>query len=114
MKKSHFTGSQILDELKRAEAGVTVPELYRELGISSATLFKWMAKFGGMSTSLMACMNELKAEKRRLRKMYVEEKAQGRPSTAMRFGQWTSCMSSWKIDHWSDLDEVREFAKQWM
>ncbi|QDQ88579.1 transposase [Alcaligenaceae bacterium SJ-26] len=40
MKKSRFTDSQILDAIKRAEAGITVPEMCRELGISSATFYK--------------------------------------------------------------------------
>ncbi len=35
MKKSRFTDSQILDAIKRVEAGVTVPEMCRELGIWS-------------------------------------------------------------------------------
>lgn len=74
MKKSRFTDSQIIDALKREEAGLTVPELCRELGISSATFYKWRAKFGGMDASLMARMKELEEENRRLRKMYVEEK----------------------------------------
>ena len=74
MKKSRFTDSQIIDALKRAEAGLTVPELCRELGISSATFYKWRAKFGGMDASLMARMKELEQERQRLRKMYVEEK----------------------------------------
>lgn len=74
MKKSRFTDSQIIDALKRAEAGLTVPELCREMGISSATFYKWRAKFGGMDASLMACMKELEQENQRLRKMYVEEK----------------------------------------
>jgi putative transposase len=74
MKKSRFTDSQIIDALKRAEAGLTVPELCREQGISSATFYKWRAKFGGMDASLMARMKELEAENARLRKMYVEEK----------------------------------------
>lgn len=74
MKKSRFTDSQIIDALKRAEAGLTVPELCRELGISSATFYKWRAKFGGMDTSLMARMKELEEENRRLKKMYIEEK----------------------------------------
>jgi len=46
--------------LKRAEAGLSVPDLCRELGISSATFYKWRAKYGGMDASLMARM--LKAE----------------------------------------------------
>ncbi len=41
MKKSRFTDSQIAEALKRVEAGLTVPELYREMGISSATFYKW-------------------------------------------------------------------------
>ena len=74
MKKSRFTDSQIIDALKRVEAGLAVPELCRELGISNATFYKWRSKFGGMDASLMAKMKELEEENRRLRKMYVEEK----------------------------------------
>ena len=74
MKKSRFTDSQIIDVLKRAETGLTVPELCRELCINSATFYKWRAKFGGMDASLMARMKELEQENQRLRKMYVEEK----------------------------------------
>jgi putative transposase len=51
-----------------------VPELCREHGISSATFYKWRAKWGGMDTSLMARMKELEDENRRLKKMYAEEK----------------------------------------
>ena len=68
MKKSRFTDSQIIEALKRAEAGLAVPELCRELGISNATFYKWRAKFGGMDASLMARMKELEEENRRLRK----------------------------------------------
>ena len=74
MKKSRFTDSQILDAIKRAEAGLAVPDLCRELGISTATFYKWRAEYGGMDVSMMARMKELEAENTRLRKMYVEEK----------------------------------------
>ena len=74
MKKPRFTDSQILDAIKRAEAGLAVPDLCRELGISTATFYKWRAKYGGMDVSMMARMKELEAENTRLRKMYVEEK----------------------------------------
>ena len=56
MKKSRFTDSQILEALKRAEAGLAVPELCRELGISSATFYKWRSKYGGMDASMMSRM----------------------------------------------------------
>ena len=74
MKKSRFTDSQIMAALKRVEAGLPVPEMCRELGISTATLYKWRAKFGGMDTSMMTRMKELEDENRRLKKMYLEEK----------------------------------------
>ena len=46
----------------------------RELGISSATFYKWRAKYGGMGTSMMSRMKELEAENARLKKMYAEER----------------------------------------
>lgn len=48
MKKSRFTDSQIMDALKRVEAGLLVTEVCRELGISVASFYKWSSKFGGM------------------------------------------------------------------
>ena len=74
MKKSKFTDSQIIAILNQAEAGTPVPALCREHGISSATFYKWRAKFGGMDASLMARMKELEEENRRLKKMYAEER----------------------------------------
>ena len=73
MKKSRFTDSQIMGVLKRVEAGSPVPEICRTLGISTATFYKWRAKYGGMDASMMSRMKELEDENRRLKKMYVEE-----------------------------------------
>ena len=69
MKKSKFSDSQIIDALKRVEGGLSVPELCRELGISSATFYKWRAKYGGLDVSMMARMKELEAENARLKRM---------------------------------------------
>lgn len=74
MKKSRYSDSQILNILKQAEAGVPVPALCREHGMSSATFYKWRAKYGGMDLSLMRRMKELEAENQRLKKMYAEER----------------------------------------
>ena len=74
MKRSKFTDSQIMDALKRVDAGLAVLEVCRELGISTATFYKWRAKYGGMDTSMMARMKELETENARLKKMYIEEK----------------------------------------
>ena len=72
MKKSRFTDRLIIAVLKQAEAGTPVPELCRTHGISSATFYKWRAKYGGMDASMMSKLKELEDENRRLKKMYAE------------------------------------------
>ncbi|MFT6463590.1 transposase, partial [Halopseudomonas sp.] len=74
MKTSRFSDSQIMAILKQAENGVPVPDLCREHGMSSASFYKWRAKFGGMDTSMIKRMKELEDENRRLKKMYAEER----------------------------------------
>jgi len=74
MKKAKFSDTQILSILKQAEAGTPATELCREHGISSATFYKWRAKYGGMDAPMMARLKELEAENSRLKKMYAEER----------------------------------------
>ena len=74
MKKSRYSDSQIMAILKQAEAGTPVPELCREHGMSSASFYKWRAKYGGMDASMMSRLKELEDENRRLKKMYAEER----------------------------------------
>ena len=62
--------------LKRVEVGLPVPEICRELGISSATFYKWRAKFGGMDASMLSRVKELELENARLKKMYAEVQLQ--------------------------------------
>lgn len=51
-----------------------MPQLCREHGMSSASLYKWRAKYGGMDAGLMTHMKELEAENARLKEMYAEER----------------------------------------
>ena len=74
MRKSKFSDSQIMAMIKQNEAGVSVPDLCREHGMSSDQFYKWRAKFGGMDASMMKRLKELEDENKRLKKMYAEER----------------------------------------
>lgn len=72
MKMSRFSEPQILAILRQAEGGVPVPDLCREHGMSTASFYKWRAKYGGMDASMISQMKALEDENRRLKKMYAE------------------------------------------
>jgi putative transposase len=76
MKSTRYSDSQIMAILKQAESGSTVPDLCREHGMSSASFYKWRAKFGGMDVSMMTRMKELEDDNKRLKKMYIEAQMQ--------------------------------------
>ena len=72
MKNGRFSDSQIMGILKQAEGGMPVSELCREHGMSSASFYKWRAKFGGMDASMVSQMKTTADENRRLKRMYAE------------------------------------------
>ena len=69
MKKTRFTEAQIMAVLRQMEGGVPAAELCREHGMSSATLYKWRAKYGGMDAGLISEMKAMAEENRRLKRM---------------------------------------------
>jgi putative transposase len=72
MKTARFSDAQIMGILKQAEGGAPVSELCREHGMSSASFYKWWAKFGGMDASLIAEMKDMSEQNRRLKRTYAE------------------------------------------
>jgi putative transposase len=74
MRKSRYTDGQITAILKQNENGVSVADLCREHGMSSAQFYNWRSKFGGMDLPMVKRMKELEEENRRLKKMYAEER----------------------------------------
>lgn len=71
MRKSRFNETQIVSILKEADAGMPVNEVWRKHGISSATFYKWKAKYGGLEAADLKRMRELEAENAKLKRMYA-------------------------------------------
>jgi len=72
MKASRYTESQIIGILRQAEGGIPVAELCREHGMSSASFYKWRAKYGGMDAAMISQMKAMEEENRRLKRMYAD------------------------------------------
>ncbi|SFF26757.1 putative transposase [Sulfitobacter brevis] len=72
MKMTRFSEPQILAILRQAEGGVPVAELCREHGMSTASFYKWRAKYGGMDASMISQMKSLEDENRRLKRMFAD------------------------------------------
>jgi putative transposase len=66
--------AQIKTVLKQHEAGVPVADLSREQNISTALIYQWRSKYGGMDASMMRRLNELEARDSRLKTIYAEER----------------------------------------
>jgi len=51
MPKSKLNTEQISGVLKQVEAGRSVAEMAREVGVSQHTIYAWKAKYGGMEVN---------------------------------------------------------------
>ena len=72
MKRSRFSEEQIIAILKEQEAGVATAEVCRRHGVSSATFYKWKAKFGGLEVSDAKRLRQLEDENARLKRLLAE------------------------------------------
>ena len=72
MRPSRFTEEQIIAILREQECGAATAEVCRKHGISSATFYKWKAKYGGLEVSDARRLRALDEENRRLKKLLAE------------------------------------------
>jgi len=73
VKKSRFTEEQIVTAIKEHEAGTPTPDLCRRLGVGPQTLYRWKAKYGGMSVPDAQRLKALEDENRRLKKLVANQ-----------------------------------------
>lgn len=102
MRKSRFTEDQISAILAEQERGMSTAEVCRRPGVSSATFYKWKARYGGLDVSDARRLKTLESENARLRKLLAEAMLDnavlkdllGKPRRRrtsggmLRFGRW--------------------------
>src|SRR5216683_1055556 len=74
MKGSRFNEEQIIGVLREHEAGAKTEEVCRRHGISSATFYKWKAKYGWLDVSEARRLKALEDENRRLKRLLAESR----------------------------------------
>ena len=72
MKRSRFTEEHIITVLREQESGVPTAEVCRKHGLSSATFYKWKAKYGGLEVSEAKRLRALEDENGRLKRMLAD------------------------------------------
>lgn len=72
MKASRFSDEQIIGMIKEQEAGMLTADVCRKHGVSSATFYKYKAKFGGMEVSEARRLKVLEDENARLKRLLAE------------------------------------------
>jgi putative transposase len=72
VKRSRFSEEQIIAILKEQEAGLPTADVCRRHGVSSATIYKWKAKFGGLEVSEAKRLRQLEDENAKLKKLLAE------------------------------------------
>ncbi|MBU1006522.1 MAG: transposase [Candidatus Omnitrophica bacterium] len=73
MARKRFTEEQIIGILKKHSQGAKISDLSREINISETTIYKWIAKFGGMEVSDARRLRALEDENRRLKHIVADQ-----------------------------------------
>lgn len=72
MKKSRFSDEQIAYALQQAEFETSVAEVFRKMGITEQTFYRWKKKFSGMTSSEVRRLKQLEEENRRLKRLVAD------------------------------------------
>jgi len=85
MKHNRFNEEQIIGILREQEAGLGTADVCRKHGISSATFYKWKAKYGGgLQVSDARRLRALEDENAKLKKLLAEAMLDNAPQGCRR------------------------------
>lgn len=62
MPRKGHSEEQIVFALKQAENGAKIPDIWRKLGISDQTFYRWKHQFEGLEVSALRELRQLRDE----------------------------------------------------
>ena len=71
--KGRFNEEQIIALLKQHEAGIPTSQLCRDNNVSTATFYKWKAKFGGMQVNDAKRLRRPEDENSKLKRVVADQ-----------------------------------------
>jgi putative transposase len=71
--KKRYSEEQIINILKEVDAGAALGEVCRKYGVSTASYYKWKAKFGGMDVSEAQRLRSLESENSKLKRLVADQ-----------------------------------------
>jgi len=72
MSGKRHTEEQMIYAIKQAEAGTSVKEICRRMGVSEPTFYAWKKKYGGMGVSELRELRQLRKENTRLKRLVAD------------------------------------------
>ena len=72
MRKKRYSVEQIVAAVKQHEAGMSVADITRKLGIAEATFYRWKQEYGGLEPSQVRELKQLRDENARLKKLVAD------------------------------------------
>ena len=76
MVRKSYTPEQILNKLREAEIllnqGTTLPIVWKKIGVSDCTYYRWRKEYGGMRIEQAKRLKELEQENSRLKQVVAD------------------------------------------
>ena len=76
MVRKSYTPEQIINKLREAEIllnqGSTLPVVWKKIGVSDCTYYRWRKEYGGMRVEQAKRLKELEQENVRLKKLVAD------------------------------------------
>lgn len=87
-KGKRYSEEQIIRVLGEIEAGASIASVARNHGISDQTIYKWRARYAGMTKSDLLEMRALREENRRLRAVVASQALDIEAYKELQRGKW--------------------------